>query len=160
MGRKRKCGLYKPVSAKSGHWHRQFASRSEIKTPQLCLPRGSGNLDAIEGTDHGEWVAPNNFQNIKSHDPIGVALIQINAVRLLWASIYSMLKVQWSPDKWLPVSIAPFDTDLEVAVLDRQGAHALLFPSRRTKMGWADATTQKRLDIEPTHWRKWVENRG
>jgi hypothetical protein len=71
-----------------------------------------------------------------------------------------MLEHQWPPDKWLPVSIAPLDTDLEVAVLDQRGAHALIFPCRRTKTGWADAASKRPLDIEPTHWREWVEKRG
>lgn len=74
--------------------------------------------------------------------------------------IPSMLEQQWPPDKWLPVSIAPFDKDLEVAVLDQRGVHALIFPCRRTTTGWADATSKRRLDIEPTHWREWVEQRG
>jgi hypothetical protein len=68
-----------------------------------------------------------------------------------------MLKHQWPPDKWLPVSIAPFDTELEVAVRDKRGVHALIFPCRRTKTGWADATSKRPLDIEPTHWREWTE---
>jgi len=67
---------------------------------------------------------------------------------------------QWPPDKWLPISDAPFDTDLEVAVLDRQGVHSLVFPCRRTTIGWADASTHRLLVIEPTHWRKWIENRS
>jgi len=71
-----------------------------------------------------------------------------------------MLKDQWPSDKWLPVSIAPFDADLEVCVMDAREVHALVFPCRRTATGWVDGTTQKRLDIEPTHWRKWIENRS
>jgi hypothetical protein len=67
---------------------------------------------------------------------------------------------QWPPHEWLPISDAPFDTDLEVAVLDRQGVHALVFPCHRTTTGWADPSTHRLLDIEPTHWRKWMENRG
>ena len=35
-----------------------------------------------------------------------------------------MLKDQWPPDKWLPVSIAPSDADLEVSVMDKRGIHA------------------------------------
>jgi hypothetical protein len=88
------------------------------------------------------------------------ALIWINTVTSLRSFIHSMLKDQWPPDKWLPVSIAPFDTDLEVAVLDRRGVHSLIFPCHRTITGWADATMQREVDIEPTHWRKWVENRS
>lgn len=71
-----------------------------------------------------------------------------------------MTNVQSLPDKWLPVSIAPFDTNLEVAVLDKREVHALVFPCRRTASGWSDATMQRQLNIEPTHWRKWIEKRS
>lgn len=64
------------------------------------------------------------------------------------------------PAKWLPVSIAPSDADLEVCVIDKKGMiHALVFPVRKNGTGWADAATKKRIDIEPTHWRKWNETR-
>ncbi len=61
------------------------------------------------------------------------------------------------PGKWLPVSIAPFDADLEVCVIDKGGIHPLVFPCRRAAAGWRDATRQRPLDIAPTHWRKWSE---
>lgn len=64
------------------------------------------------------------------------------------------------PEKWLPVSIAPPETDLEVCVLDGQGtAHALVFPCRKSGSGWIDPLTKKRIDIQPTHWRVWAERR-
>ena len=57
--------------------------------------------------------------------------------------------------EWRPVSTAPFDCDLEVAVLDWEGAHALIFPCRRILGGWLDAETKEQIDLEPTHWRSW-----
>jgi hypothetical protein len=74
-------------------------------------------------------------------------------------SIDFMLKDQWPPDKWLPVSIAPLDADLEVAVIDKGQVHALVFPCRRSADGWVDAAGGRRLDIAPTHWRKWRDDR-
>ena len=68
-----------------------------------------------------------------------------------------MAQAMSSPEKWLPVSIAPPDMDLEVCVMGRDGAHALVFPCRRTASGWADSATGKRLDIAPTHWRRWQD---
>ena len=53
------------------------------------------------------------------------------------------------------VSKAPFDCDLELAVLDQDGAHALVFPCRRILNGWMNAETKERLDVRPTHWRAW-----
>ena len=68
-----------------------------------------------------------------------------------------MAQAMSSPDNWLPVSIAPSGMDLEVCVMAREGAHALVFPCRRTKSGWADSATGKLLDIAPTHWRLWQD---
>jgi hypothetical protein len=59
------------------------------------------------------------------------------------------------PDKWLPVSIAPLDADLEVCVIDKGGTHTLIFPVRRSGNNWLDAGTKKVIEIAPTHWRKW-----
>ena len=53
-----------------------------------------------------------------------------------------MLKDQWPPDKWLPVSIAPSDADLEVSVMDKRGIHALVFPVRKSGIDWVDASTK------------------
>lgn len=63
------------------------------------------------------------------------------------------------PEKWLPVSIVPSDTDLEVCVMDRQGIHALIFPCRKDGAAWVDAETGKPVDIQPTHWRTWCAQR-
>jgi hypothetical protein len=63
------------------------------------------------------------------------------------------------PDKWLPVSIAPSAADLEVCVMDKHGIHKLVFPCHKNEAEWVDASTKKHIDIQPTHWRKWNENR-
>ena len=67
--------------------------------------------------------------------------------------------VRMLPEKWLPVSIAPPDTDLEVCAIDGREIHALIFPCRKRGTAWVDAATKKLIDIEPTHWRRWDENR-
>ena len=70
-----------------------------------------------------------------------------------------MAQVHPLPDKWLPISIAPLGVDLELCVMDFLGTHALVFPCHKNGTGWVDASTKKRIDIEPTHWRVWNENR-
>jgi hypothetical protein len=70
-----------------------------------------------------------------------------------------MTPVHSLPEKWLPVSIAPSDADLEVCVMDKREIHALVFPCRKNGHEWVDASTKKRIDIQPTHWRKWNESR-
>jgi hypothetical protein len=56
---------------------------------------------------------------------------------------------------WQPVSIAPFDCDLELAVIDGDGPHALVFPCRRVLRGWTKAETGEGIEVRPTHWRPW-----
>jgi hypothetical protein len=57
---------------------------------------------------------------------------------------------------WQPIATAPFDRDLELAVIDASGEHALVFPCHRNILdGWINTTTGKRVDVRPTHWRDW-----
>ena len=57
------------------------------------------------------------------------------------------------------ISSAPFDRDLELAVVDKDEHHALVFPCRRVSGGRMNAGSKKRIDVSPTHWREWVEKR-
>ena len=67
-------------------------------------------------------------------------------------------EVHSSTEEWLPVSSAPSDADLEVCIIDFDGIlHALEFPCHKDKIGWFDAMTKKRLNIQPTHWRRWTD---
>jgi len=69
-----------------------------------------------------------------------------------------MAKSPLSGDReWQPISTAPFDCDLTLAVINYDGVHALAFPCRRILGGWIKAETKKRIDVRPTHWRAWVD---
>ncbi|GLR39878.1 hypothetical protein [Mesorhizobium amorphae] len=59
---------------------------------------------------------------------------------------------------WEPISTAPFDRDLELAVIDKDGPHALVFPCRRVLTGWIKSTAKEWIDISPTHWRIWEQD--
>ena len=48
--------------------------------------------------------------------------------------------------------------DLELAVIDYDGPHALVFSCRRVLGGWVNAKTRERLDVRPTHWRPWGQS--
>ena len=62
-----------------------------------------------------------------------------------------------SSAEWLPVASAPSDRELEVCVLDYDGmVHALMFPCHRDGAEWVDHTGGRHLDIQPTHWRRWM----
>lgn len=56
---------------------------------------------------------------------------------------------------WKLVSTAPFDRDLELAVINKDGEHALVFACRRTLDGWINAETRQRIQVYPTHWQEW-----
>ena len=56
---------------------------------------------------------------------------------------------------WELIATAPFARDLELAVIDKDGPHPLVFPCRRIVGGWMNAATQERMDVRPTHWRDW-----
>jgi hypothetical protein len=77
---------------------------------------------------------------------------------MLWGHAATMTHVYSLPYKWARVSIAPSDADLEVCVINNQGIHALVFPCRKNGTRWVDASTKTRINIQPTHWRKWTEN--
>ncbi len=60
---------------------------------------------------------------------------------------------------WQLISGAPFDCDLELAVIDGDGPHAIVFACRRILDGWINAKTRERIGVHPTHWREWKETR-
>jgi hypothetical protein len=58
---------------------------------------------------------------------------------------------------WQSTAKAPFDRDLELAVIDAAGdVHALVFPCRRVIFGWANSATGAYVHVHPTHWREWA----
>jgi len=61
---------------------------------------------------------------------------------------------------WQTVANAPFDCDLGLAVVDRDGTHALVFPCRRLPGGWTNSATSEWVDVRPTHWREWSVQSG
>jgi hypothetical protein len=63
---------------------------------------------------------------------------------------------------WQPIATAPFDRDLELAVVDAAGeVHPLAFPChRRVLGGWLNPGTMQCIDVQPTHWREWQEQRS
>ncbi len=58
---------------------------------------------------------------------------------------------------WQPIKTAPFDLDLELAVIDGQEPHALVFPCRRILRGWIKTETKEKIEVMPTHWRPWKD---
>jgi hypothetical protein len=65
-----------------------------------------------------------------------------------------------SPETWLPVSVVPLGRPVEIAVADARGFQALVVACCWTGTAWTGARTRKRLDIAPTHWRPWCDDRS
>jgi hypothetical protein len=59
---------------------------------------------------------------------------------------------------WQPISSAPENCSLKLAVIDNSGTHALIFPCCRTSAGWIHAITGKTVSILPTHWQLWRDD--
>jgi hypothetical protein len=77
----------------------------------------------------------------------------INAGALPFPAMQSGVKMEWQP-----IKIAPFDRELELAVMEAGEVHALVFPCRRVVGGWSNSGTNERLQVHPTHWRPWIES--
>ena len=60
---------------------------------------------------------------------------------------------------WQPITTAPYERDLELAVIETDEPHALVFPCRRVLDGWINADTSERIEVRPTHWRPWVDGK-
>ncbi len=58
---------------------------------------------------------------------------------------------------WKSVSTAPFETPLELAVIEKEEVHALVFACKRIDGGWAKEETGEQIDVHPTHWREWQQ---
>jgi hypothetical protein len=56
---------------------------------------------------------------------------------------------------WEKIATAPYDRDLEVAVVEGDRLHPLVFACRRLPNGWVKVSTRERVVISPTHWRAW-----
>ena len=56
---------------------------------------------------------------------------------------------------WQPIATAPAETDLALSVYDEGEYHALVFRCRRDGSGWRDVGANRRMPLQPTHWRLW-----
>jgi len=59
--------------------------------------------------------------------------------------------------EWQPVTTAPYGVELELAVVNGNGIHAVVFPCRRVIHGWVSGKTGAPVELHPTHWRQWDE---
>ncbi len=58
--------------------------------------------------------------------------------------------------EWQLIDTVPRDRDVEIAVTNDAGMHALACQCRLTEHGWIAASSKRRLHwVRPTHWRDW-----
>ena len=59
---------------------------------------------------------------------------------------------------WETIVTAPYNRDLELAVIERDQVYPLVFACRRAPSGWVNVTTRERVVVSPTHWRPWSKS--
>jgi hypothetical protein len=57
---------------------------------------------------------------------------------------------------WEEITTAPYNRDLELAVIEADRVYPLVFACRRTPSGWIKVPAKERIVISPTHWRIWL----
>jgi hypothetical protein len=127
------------------------------------MPRGSLIAKDVELQElrHGRWKPSRNRREVRArigHLPNSIFDV-CQSGEMISGLRSSMVEVHQLPEKWLPISIAPSDINLEVGVMDKSDVHALIFPVRKRGVGWVDALSRRPVDIEPTHWRVWHTKR-
>lgn len=69
-----------------------------------------------------------------------------------------MTQVRATSGEWLSISTTPPAGNLEVGVMDYDGVIvALPYPCHKIGSDFVDASDRRRVDIQPTHWRKWAD---
>ena len=58
---------------------------------------------------------------------------------------------------WKPIASVPEHRSVQLAVIDRTGEHALVFPCRFDNGRWVNVRNGRGVDVHPTHWRPWEE---
>jgi hypothetical protein len=71
-----------------------------------------------------------------------------------------MLRLLDGSRNWHPISTAPFNHDLEVRVADDHAVRVIPFPCRQTTDGWINTDLGVHIDMEPSEWRDWPEERA
>ncbi len=92
--------------------------------------------------------------------PLNVAkqrICVLGVLPLTWIKTRERCSGTFCCMEWKPISTAPFDRELELAVFDYDGQDALVFPCRRIVGSWINAETKQPVDVLPTHWREWPQ---
>src|SRR5712691_10119793 len=97
------------------------------------------------GAQTHQFLAPNDKTNLT---PIALGTRKT----FLWGLAFMFITPTWHL-----ISTTPFDSDLELALIDANGVHAIPFPCRRVLGGWIRAEMKTRINVHPTHWCDWAK---
>jgi hypothetical protein len=67
------------------------------------------------------------------------------------------MRARGTPFKIRPTCLLGFDVRL--AVISAGEVHALVFPCQHEDVRWVDAVTGRTVDVHPTHWQHWAQQR-
>ena len=84
-------------------------------------------------------------------------ICSLGVLPLTWIKTRERCAGTFACMEWKPISTAPFDRELELAVFDYDGPHALVFPCRGIVGRWINTETKQPVDVSPTHWREWPQ---
>jgi hemoglobin len=162
-----------PLAIESQHFDR-WLSLFEQTTSDVCPPAAAAVFmeKARRIADSFAWQWPPGAARLlgpgisgqpnPNHSPIGVVkpaqieLMRARAVALLPPHINAKARrPARKPACCKPIHTAPSDIEIELAVIDREGSHALVFPCCRALRGWIKAETGERIAVHPTHSRPW-----
>ena len=121
-------------------------ARKQIEQSRILLEKSSAST--FLGSKNYD---PPLCDDYARHGKTRVALRAIDGNRGQRGKIASSVGMEWQR-----IRIAPFCRDLELAVINAGGVHALVFPCRRVLRGWVKAKTNEDVDVHPTHWREWM----
>jgi hypothetical protein len=118
-----------------------------MRVPLQSIPGVAGVIDDLSFAPPG--CVEGLVGRTRSHgDFLSRLLIQIKTIDARKSDQEAM---------WKDVATAPFDRDLQLAVIEQGETHALVFACRRILGGWIKSETRERIDVHPTHWREWLE---
>jgi hypothetical protein len=146
-----------PIFKTEGAHH---MSISQLTNPNISVStRGSGNFtqemeikrSPLGSQRHWTTISVDRVDGLRSR------LFCVNARQSAFEMNAKMMRPNASSPPWQDIASAAFDCELELAVIDDAGAHALVFPCRRVAHGWVKADTKEQVTVRPTHWRRWRE---
>ncbi len=104
-----------------------------------------------------EQSSSSTFLGAKRYDPVPLAprFHKRPLLRIIDGDRSRTETAPHSRMEWQAIRTAPFCRDLQLAVINAGGVHAVVFPCRRVLRGWVKTVDNEQVYVRPTHWREW-----